>query len=80
MRRVFAVDVLECPRDHGPMKILAAISPPDAAGASLECLGSGLARRGVRQDSPFPDSGELAAPRDGEQRTLSGKGLARSEP
>ena len=39
MRRVFAVDVLECPRCHGPMKILAAIHPPDTAGAILECLG-----------------------------------------
>ena len=39
MRRVFAVDVLECPRCHGPMRILAAIHPPDTAGAILECLG-----------------------------------------
>ena len=39
MRRVFAVDVLECPRCHGPLKILAAIHPPDTAGAILECLG-----------------------------------------
>jgi hypothetical protein len=39
MRRVFALDVLECPRCHGPMKILAAIHPPDTAGAILECLG-----------------------------------------
>jgi hypothetical protein len=39
MRRVLAVDVLECPRCHGPMKILAAIHPPDTAGAILACLG-----------------------------------------
>ena len=39
MRRVFAVDVLERPRCHGPMKILAGIHPPDTAGAILECLG-----------------------------------------
>ena len=39
MRRVFAVDVLECPRCHGPMRILAAIHPPDTAGAILKCLG-----------------------------------------
>jgi hypothetical protein len=32
MRRAFAVDVLECPRSYGPMKILAAIHPPDTAG------------------------------------------------
>jgi hypothetical protein len=39
MRRVFVVDVLECPRCHGPMKILAAIHPPDTTGAILERLG-----------------------------------------
>jgi hypothetical protein len=39
MRRVFAVDVLECPRCHGPMRILAALHPPDTAGSILECLG-----------------------------------------
>jgi hypothetical protein len=39
MRRVFAVDVLECARCHGPMRILAAVHPPDTAGATLECLG-----------------------------------------
>jgi hypothetical protein len=39
MRRVFAVDVLECPRCHGPMRILAQIHPPDTTRAILECLG-----------------------------------------
>jgi len=39
MRRVFAIDVLECPRCHGPMRILSAIHPPDTAGTILECLG-----------------------------------------
>ena len=39
MRRVFAIDVLECPRCGGPMRILAAIHPPDATRAILECLG-----------------------------------------
>ena len=39
MRRVFALDVLERHRCHGPLKILAAIHPPDTAGAILECLG-----------------------------------------
>ncbi len=46
MRRVFARDVLECPRGQGPMKVLAAIHlwilatvhPPGSAGAILECL------------------------------------------
>ncbi len=39
MRRVFAVDVLECPRCSGPMRILAAIHPPTATRDILECLG-----------------------------------------
>ena len=63
MRRVFAVDVLECPRCHGPMKILAAIHPPDTAGAILECLGlparppplAPLRRAPARLFDPAPD-------------------------
>lgn len=39
MRRVFAVDVLECPRCDGAMRILAAIHPSHATRAILECLG-----------------------------------------
>ena len=39
MRRVFAVDVPECPRCSLRMKVLAQIHPPDTAGAILECLG-----------------------------------------
>jgi len=39
LRRVFAVDVLECPDCGGPMRILAAIHPPEATRAILECLG-----------------------------------------
>ena len=39
MRRVFAVDVLECAVCHGPMRILAAIHPPDTTRAILACLG-----------------------------------------
>lgn len=39
MRRVFEVDVLECPDCHGPMRILAAIHPPEATRAILEHLG-----------------------------------------
>jgi hypothetical protein len=39
MRRVFEVDVLECPACHGPMRVLAAIHPPEATRAILECLG-----------------------------------------
>ncbi len=38
MRRVFAIDVLECPRCGGSMRILAAIHPPETTRAILECL------------------------------------------
>jgi hypothetical protein len=38
MRRVFAIDVLECPNCGGPMRILAAIHPPETTRAMLECL------------------------------------------
>lgn len=39
MRRVFAIDVLECPQCCGPMKILSAIQSPDAILKILDCLG-----------------------------------------
>ena len=39
MRRVFAVDVLECPRCGGEMRILAAIHPPETTAAILAWLG-----------------------------------------
>ena len=39
MRRVFSLDVLECPRCGGPMRILCAIHPPEAIRKILECLG-----------------------------------------
>jgi len=39
MKRVFSVDVLQCERCGGRMKILAAIHPPDTTGKILECLG-----------------------------------------
>jgi hypothetical protein len=39
MRRVFAVDVLECADCGGRMRILAAIHDPDAVRAILKSLG-----------------------------------------
>jgi hypothetical protein len=39
MRRVFDVDVLECPKCNGRMRILAAIHPPEAIEKILSCLG-----------------------------------------
>jgi hypothetical protein len=49
MRRVFAVDVLECPRCKGRMRILAQIHPPDTTRAILECLGLSI------RPPPFAD-------------------------
>ncbi len=40
MRRVFEVNVLECPACQGPMRVLAAIHPPEATRAILDCLGT----------------------------------------
>ena len=39
MRRVFEIDVLECPRCSASMRIIAQIHPPSATQAILECLG-----------------------------------------
>ena len=39
MKRVFAIDALECPRCRGPMRILAAIQPPETTSAILACIG-----------------------------------------
>jgi hypothetical protein len=39
MKRVFLLDVLQCKRCGGRMKILAAIHPPHATAKILECLG-----------------------------------------
>jgi hypothetical protein len=38
MRRVFEIDVLECPRCRGRMRVLAAIVMPDAINAILDCV------------------------------------------
>ena len=39
MRRVFAIDVLECPACGGRMRILCTIHPPEAIRKILDCLG-----------------------------------------
>jgi hypothetical protein len=38
-QRVFAIDVLVCPKCSGRMRIMATIHPPDATRAILGCLG-----------------------------------------
>lgn len=53
MQRVFALDVLECPRCHGRMRLVAAIHPPEATTAILDCLG--LPARAPPPDPARPD-------------------------
>jgi hypothetical protein len=60
LRRVFAVDVLECPDCGGPMRILAAIHPPDATRAILECLGLPSRAPPTAPARPDPESPEPA--------------------
>ena len=55
MRRVFAVDVLECPDCGGRMRILAAIHNPDAVRAILESLGLSSRPPPNLPDQPAPD-------------------------
>jgi hypothetical protein len=60
MRRVFALDVLECPRCGGPMRILAEIHPPDATRAILEWLK--LPSRAPPTTAAVPEAEPLAHP------------------
>ena len=53
MKRVFSIDVLQCPRCGGRMRIIAAIHPPDAIRKILECLG--LSSRPPPIVSAIPD-------------------------
>jgi hypothetical protein len=62
MRRVFALDVLECPRCGGPMRILAEIHPPDAIRAILECLKLPSRAPPTTAVVPEPDPETLAHP------------------
>ncbi|MBW2281154.1 MAG: transposase [Deltaproteobacteria bacterium] len=62
MRRVFAIDVLECPACGGRMRVIAAIEDPRVIRAILECLGlparappTAKARPIKRPGLPFPD-------------------------
>ena len=62
MRRVFAIDVLECPACGGRMRVIAAIEDPRAIRAILDCLGlparapPPAAARPIEQpELPFPE-------------------------
>ena len=39
LRRVFEIDILECPKCGDRMRILCAVNPPDAIQKILDCLG-----------------------------------------
>jgi len=57
LRRVFAVDVLECPRCASRMRLLAVIHPPEASRAILECLD--LPARAPPTSAPVPEDSEV---------------------
>jgi len=62
IRRVFAVDVLECPRCGGRMRILSAIQSPDAIRAILDHLGLPSRAPPVAAARSWENSAEDAAP------------------
>jgi hypothetical protein len=62
IRRVFAVDVLECPRCGGRMRILSAIQSPEAIRAILEHLGLPSRAPPVAAARSWENSAEDAAP------------------
>jgi hypothetical protein len=67
MKRVFAIDVLECPRCRGPMRILATIHPPETTSAILACLGLPVRAPPLapaRRDDGFGDEAGARAPAD----------------
>jgi hypothetical protein len=55
MKRVFATDVLECPRCSGRMRLVATITQPEVIRAMLECIGPATAGlRPTRRASRSP--------------------------
>jgi len=67
MKRVFAIDVLECPRCRGPMRILATILPPETTSAILACMELPVRAPPLapaRCDDGFGDEADKQAPAD----------------
>jgi hypothetical protein len=61
MRRVFSIDVLQCPRClAGPMRILAAIHPPHTTVAILKSLGLPTRAPPITPARPAPEDWSLA--------------------
>jgi len=59
MRRVFAIDVLQCPRCQGRMRILAGIHPPEAIRKILDCLGLASRPPPIARALPDRETDEL---------------------
>jgi hypothetical protein len=55
LRRVFQIDVLECPRCGGPLRILAAIQSPEAIHKILDCLGLPARSPPIARARPEPN-------------------------
>jgi hypothetical protein len=67
LRRTFALDVQECPKCHGRLRLIAAIVDPPVARAILTSLGMPTsapmtARARDPTDLFEPDAGEMYAP------------------
>jgi len=61
LQRTFAVDVLECPKCQGRMRVIAAIHEPAVASAILDCLGiTDEVPSFARARDPTDDDGLLA--------------------
>ena len=58
LQRVFAIDVLECPRCGGRMRLLTATQPPDVTQAILECLDLSSRAPPTAPAHPDPDDTE----------------------
>ncbi len=55
MRRVFEIDVLECPQCGGPLRVLAAIQSPEAIRKILDCVGLPSRAPPIAPPAPDPD-------------------------
>ena len=59
LRRVFAIDVLDCPRCGARMRWLSVVHPPEAIRAILECLD--LPARAPPTSAAVPEDNEYMA-------------------
>lgn len=57
LRRVFDLDVLDCPNCHGRMKVIAAIMKADVVAAILESLGLDTEPPPIRPARAPPEPG-----------------------